>query len=45
MWKVLRMYGINSNLQRPIQHLYAESEARVRVYRKEGELFGLKAGL
>ena len=45
MWRVLRMYGINGNLLRAIQSLYAESEARVRVCREEGEWFGVKVGL
>ena len=45
MWSVLSMYGINGDLLRAIQSLYAESEACVRVCREEGEWFGVKVGL
>ena len=45
MWKVLRMYGINGNLLSAIQSLYEESEAMVRVCRKEGDWFSVKVGL
>jgi len=45
MWRVLGMYGINGDLLKAIQSLYAESEARVRVCREEGEWFSVKAGL
>ena len=45
MWRVLRMYGVNGSLLKGIQSLYAESEACIRVCRKEGEGFGVKVGL
>ena len=45
MWRVLRMYGVNGSLLKGIQSLYEESEACVRVCRKEGEGFGVKVGL
>ena len=45
MWRVLRMYGVNGSLLKGIQSLYEESEACIRVCRKEGEGFGVKVGL
>ena len=45
MWKVLGMYGVNGNLLSAIQSLYEESEARVRVCRKESDWFSVKVGL
>ncbi|MEL7520935.1 MAG: reverse transcriptase family protein, partial [Cyanobacteria bacterium J06553_1] len=45
MWGVLQMYGINGNLLRAIQSLYADSEGSVRVCREESEWFSVKVGL
>ena len=41
MWS----FGVNGILLNVIRSLLAESEACVRVCRKEGEWFGLEAGL
>ncbi|MEL7302024.1 MAG: reverse transcriptase family protein, partial [Pseudomonadota bacterium] len=45
MWRVLQMYGINGNLLRAIQSLYADSEGSVRVCREESKWFSVKVGL
>ena len=45
MWRVLGVYGINGKLLRAIQSLYSESEACVRICRREGDWFRVKVGL
>ena len=39
------MYGVNGMLVNAIRSFYAESEACVRVCRKESEWFGVEVGL
>ena len=45
MWQVLGMYGINGSLLNCIKSLYEQSEACVRVYRRDSEWFGVGEGL
>lgn len=45
MWRVLGMYGVYGRLLQGVKSFYTESEACVRVCRKEGKWFGVKVGL
>ena len=45
MWNVLSMHGVNGMLVSAIMSIYAESEACVRVCRKESEWFRVEVGL
>ena len=45
MWRVLRMYGVDGKLLRGIKSFYDESEACVRVCRRESDWFSVKVGL
>ena len=45
MWIVLSMYGVSGMLLDAIKSFYVESEACVRVCRKESEWFRVKVGL
>ncbi|XP_069947548.1 RNA-directed DNA polymerase from mobile element jockey isoform X1 [Cherax quadricarinatus] len=45
MWQMLQMYGIGGRLLKAVKSFYEDSEAQVRVCRKEGDYFPVKVGL
>ena len=45
MWRVLEQYGVTGRLLEAVKSFYVDSEACVRVCRKESEWFSVKVGL